>query len=233
MSIPMTDRLIIFSALEIRALLDGCKTQTRRLAWRDCPKCPGVSGCKMCGGKGSVPTIWQKVKPGDRLWVRETWATWMYAPMLPKGLGGELSRDPDDWLYKATATDWDDMDHDRRLLVEGNAKREDGRSGNYIIRSPIYMPRWASRLILVVTATKIERVQDISEEDAKAEGVDNNHAIRWQDDDPGFMGDVRRRNFAELWNSLHGPDAWDANPFVVALTFEIQHRNIDAMERTA
>ena len=214
----MTDRLIIFSALEIRALLDGCKTQTRRLAWRDCPKCPGVSGCKMCGGKGSVPTIWQKVKPGDRLWVRETWATWMYAPMLPKGLGGELSRDPDDWLYKATATDWDDMDHDRRLLVEGNAKREDGRSGNYIIRSPIYMPRWASRLILVVTATKIERVQEISANDVEAEGASN--CV----DDPMW--------FLAFWDRLHGEGSWTANPEVIAISFRCVRKNIDDLRKS-
>lgn len=210
----MADRPIIFSAPMILALLDGRKTQTQRLAERFVPAKRPPSPHLLDKVGHLKPTHWTKIKPGDRLWVRETWATWMHAPVLPKGLGGELSRDPEDWLYKATDTDWNDMDHDRRFLAEGNAKREDGRSGNYIIRSPIHMPRWASRLTLVVTAAKIERVQEISGSDVEAEGAPNSV------DDPLW--------FVRLWDSVHGKGAWDSNPEVVALTFAVYHRNIDA-----
>ncbi len=210
----MADRPIIFQAPMIRALLDGDKTQARRLA-------DGKVG-------HYVP-----VKPGDRLWVQETWATWMHAPILPDGLGGELSRDPGDWLYQATATGWDDMDHDRRLLVHHNTKHEDGRSGNYVIQPSIHMPRWASRLTLVVTEKRLERVQDISEEDAKAEGVLEDG---WEDDVPGgpiCTGYVGRLDFENLWVQLHSREAWDDNPEVVALTFTVHKANIDALETEA
>jgi hypothetical protein len=71
----------------------------------------------------------------------------------------------------------------------------------------IHMPCWASRLTLEVTGVEVERVQDISEADAIAEGC---HA-----------GAAPQSEFADLWNSIHGPSAWEANPWVYALTFMI------------
>ena len=75
----MTDRPILMSGPMVRAWLDGRKRQTRRLAWADwktCTVCNGGGNCSVCDGSGETrkPTIWQKVRPGDRLWVRETWA---------------------------------------------------------------------------------------------------------------------------------------------------------------
>ena len=98
----------------------------------------------------------------------------------------------------------------------------------YRYRSPIYMPRWASRLTLVVTATKIERVQEITEEDAKAEGVEARRSGQWGDGEPTH---AYRTGFVYVWRDLHGPDSWIANPQVVALTFTVQHHNIDARKR--
>ena len=88
-------------------------------------------------------------------------------------------------------------------------------------RPSIHMPRSASRLTLTVTEVRVQRLQDISEEDARAEGIEGEF-LPWPQ---GYW--TYRPYFAELWNSLHGPDAWDANPWVVALSFTVQHGNID------
>lgn len=181
------DRPVIFSAPMIRALLDGRKTMTRRLAWR-----------MDCGNRVQwAPSPWQRVQPGDRLWVREVWK-----PVH----SGDPSRGA---RYQA------DVDRDQTIW-----------------RTPIHMPRWASRLTLTVTATKIERLQDISEKDALAEG------IHW---DPlagmyNCSGEWRSNivpGFRALWESLHGAGAWDRNPDVVALTFTVEKRNIDAGTKAA
>lgn len=101
------------------------------------------------------------------------------------------------------------------------------------IRPSIHMPRWASRLTLTVTDVRVERLQDISEADAIAEGCPVSTM-------PGTIGHplcpvgfnemgTPIYWFRELWNSINGPDAWDANPWVVALTFDVARRNIDAV----
>ena len=76
----------------------------------------------------------------------------------------------------------------------------------------IHCPRWASRLTLVVTAVKIERLQKISVEDEQAEGLD-----------------TTAEAFDMVWDHLYGPGSWNANPEVVALTFEVHKKNIDQM----
>jgi hypothetical protein len=180
---PMADRPIIFSAPMIRALLDGRKTQTRRLAWRD----------PLAGGPGDGleqrPSPWQRVQPGDRLWVREAW-----------------SPHPDGVMAHGAVY---------RLGHEEEAKAGPGIER---WRSPIHMPRWASRLTLTVTDVRVQRVHDMLLNDYEAEGV----VDRPMSTDEGI------RAFSTLWDGLHGPGAWDANPHVVALTFTVEQRNIDA-----
>ena len=208
---------IIFSAPMVKALLDGRKSQTRRMAWRHSTRTEGV-------GLHILPSVWQKrhdkFRAGERpwLWCRETWSTWMIAPALP-GIGGKLSRDPDDWLYGADkSSDWDDMKHDQQRLRELSARREDGKCGNWIIRPSIHMPKWASRLSLRVTDMRMERLQDISHVDAVAEGV----GIF-----PQSMSAQKR--FTELWNSIHGSGAWVDNPEVVVTVFEPHLQNIGSV----
>ena len=82
------------------------------------------------------------------------------------------------------------------------------------------MPRWASRLTLIVEAVKVERLQDISEEDARAEGCA---------DAPGTFSPSAIGVFANLWRNLHGPDAWSENPWVAAIRFRVIRTNIDAI----
>lgn len=218
---------IIFSAPMVSALLDGRKTQTRRIAWHsetDKKKmsflCDGERpnplarkargfGVQMGGEYWLRPTPWVGVKPGDGLWVRETFC---YGPV-----------DDDPIYYRATDQVQSVVDGDGFTITN-----KDG-SEKSPWRSPLHMPRWASRLTLIVTATKVERLQDISEADAKAEGLE------WVSGTYGIKGIAAtwvagaRGSFSELWKHLHGPDAWDANPEVVAIAFRVVKANIDAV----
>jgi hypothetical protein len=93
-------------------------------------------------------------------------------------------------------------------------------------RSPIHMPRKASRLTLTVKWVQIQRLQDISETDAIAEGVD---AVTI-DGVPRQAAMLRRADFAAIWNIIYGPATWDANPWVCAVTFDVHRGNIDSIK---
>lgn len=206
------DYPIIFSAAMVRALLDGRKTMTRRYAWT-------MQRIDIHGVHGGKPTPWQKVKPGDLLWVRETFwgcdfAETGYLPIV---------------VYA-------ERHHGKTYDHPGNVRIAAPRFGHI---PSIHMPRSASRLTLVVTATKIERLQDINEKDARAEGVlyvPGHGEITLEElrADPGYSNFLCcRHGFEMLWNEQHGPDAWDANPEVVALTFTVHKANIDALGKGA
>lgn len=206
----MTPRPIIFSAPMVRALIDGRKTMTRRLAWKVADRQPdiiaGGSHARMSAiVRRSSP--WQRVRPGDRLWTRETWKPHaLYAHTKPRDIP------PSTVFYRA-----DDQ------YAPSNTKWV----------SPIHMPRWASRLTLVVTATKIERLQEISAKDCLAEGIPPiTEQSFWNPPIPAEpnLPAIYRGAFACLWAEIHGPDSWDANPEVVALTFRVVRANIDSAE---
>ena len=193
----------------IRALLAGDKTQTRRKAWREA-KIPAHFHDDPSDPTMPVPTIWQKVKPGDRLWCREMHSFGSYN----KNLNQARRR------------------HRRgQSPIVYSTDRERMKQYEYLgWRPSIHMPRWASRLTLIVTEKRLEQVQDINEEDAKAEGVLEDG---WEDDVPGgplCTGYVGRLAFETLWVELHGRGAWDENPEIVALIFTVHKSNIDAME---
>ena len=216
----MTDRSLILPAPMVRALLREIeapgtgKTQHRMPAWRECDK-----DCKTglyypetilpTDGPHWHPTIWQSVKPGDRLWVQETWRTHSrYDDLAPREI---------------TA---------RSLDYAANSHAE--RAGKW--RPSIHMPRWASRLTLIVTETKRERVQEISDADAEAEGVEHgNRAGIDVDINSEVWPGAYREAFPALWQSLHTKpgERWEDNPEVVALTFTVHGQNIDQMERAA
>jgi hypothetical protein len=90
-------------------------------------------------------------------------------------------------------------------------------------RPSIHMPRWASRITLKITDVRVERLHDISEADALAEGiVEKPDRIWWVDDgDPEHGFGSPRAAYAELWSSINGPGSWDANPWVWAVSFEV------------
>lgn len=223
----MKDHPIIFSAPMVLALLAGRKTQTRRLAWRE-PSEDALEHARQTGG--GVPHVvtgralpWQKAQPGDRLWVREN----VCAVETADGHDGVSYAADDQWLpiqsTQQAAEEWVKLYHYR-----GRGKLG---MGNPV--PSIHMPRWASRLTLTVTEVRVQRLQEISEADAMAEGLMRLRASgRWVHTKGAQYADdawhSARLCFASLWNSLHGPDAWDANPEVVALSFTVAQRNIDA-----
>jgi len=199
----MTDRPIIFSGPMVRALLEGHKTMTRRLSERASK--PVLSHEGDAPLRLSVPSPWQKVRSGDRLWVRENWQALSYGDYLP-------CKFPP-WDLRFAATD---------SLAESSAEVR-----GHMWRPSIHMPRAASRLTLVVTAVKIERLQDISVGDIQAEGCPVKPGADLLDD----CSDIEW--WMATWNRIHGPGAWDANPEVIALTFAVHRVNIDRMERAA
>lgn len=192
---------ILFSAPMVRAILDGRKTMTRRRL-----KTPsshnhftGIYGPGLTAvfseGPGFINND-HKIRllcVGDTLWVRETaWICppgWTDTPINPRGPNRQ------EVAYKAD---------DRK-----GGTSEAARDYNLKLTPSIFMPRWASRITLRVTAVKVERLQDITPDDACEEGV---------------RCDISARTFVDhfkiLWESINGPGSWAANPFVAAYTFE-------------
>jgi hypothetical protein len=204
----MTDRPIIFNAPMVRALLAGRKTQTRRVLKGDAPECPptchGTMPCGICG-------VDPRYAPGDRLWVREAWGINDYR------YGGTHP------IPKQRPADLDD-DHLSYLATECDAEIV----SEMPYRPSIHMPRWASRLTLIVEEVRVERLQAINREDAIAEGCDS-PLVGTEPPPPGpgvYLAD-ERTSFAILWNSINGPTAWGANPWVVAVSFRVVRANID------
>jgi hypothetical protein len=97
-----------------------------------------------------------------------------------------------------------------------------------------FMPRAASRMTLLVTEVRVQRLQDCSEEDAIAEGIER---APWRSDkwlnylhqSGAFIDPVK--SYSSLWDSINGAGAWEQNPWIVAYSFEVEHRNIDAHAR--
>lgn len=204
----MADHSIIFSAVMVEGLLAGLKDQTRRLAWRP------LRATTIRRAAYRPPSPWQNVQPGDRLWVREAFAlpanwTRPMANIAGSCLAAGYSKvwAPIHYFADGAQVNWGDW----REHAPGKT------------RPPIHMPRWASRITLTVTAVRVQRVQDITEEDAKAEGMAATICLPQGPGAPSM-----RDRFAGLWDHLHGQGAWEANQEVVAISFSVQKGNIDA-----
>jgi hypothetical protein len=200
----MADRPIIFSGPMVRALLDGRKTQTRRVLK------PPYGTLEYLSDRTWRP-IYTKAFPGDRLYVREAWR--------PHYLGDGV------WDIDVSYP----ADGERRRIHDGAFGDRDWNWPKAADRgnvTPLHMPRWASRMTLGVTEVRVQRLQDISEDDARDEGCDAAMALTMRRENGGFPGNSRE-TFKDLWNSLHGADAWDANPWVAAYSFTVQRGNID------
>jgi hypothetical protein len=239
----MKERPVLFSAAMVRALLARTKTQTRRVVKPQPEVEHGGEPYWFIGGyrawpyrstddvlrKGGNVLPCPYGQPGDRLWVRESWQ--VARETLDYETGGEY----DVW-------EWPKELGDPRLFLHGDARfgtkaglfyAADGPDKNPGVfydltsiggktvlrpkeinwRPSIHMPRWASRITLLVTGVRVERLQDISEADALAEGVPNSLHL------PG--GRFARENFAHLWWTIHGDGAWEANPWVWAVEFKV------------
>ncbi|AJW97491.1 hypothetical protein BM43_3160 [Burkholderia gladioli] len=217
----MKERPILFSAPMVRAILDGRKTQTRSIvkssrAWpiefvggsgdRGDPSCYGFEdpntaqwwtlapSCAVDSNQIPCP----HGQPGDRLWVRETWAAFDADGMHP-GKPHDLRDGPWPIIAYGVAKDF----------PKGTA------------RPAIHMPRWASRITLEITSVRVERLQDISEADAIAEGIEHTSDGFSVDEGRHFHAARARDSFASLWDGLneargHG---WEANPWVWVIEF--------------
>lgn len=206
----MKERSIIFSAPMVRAILSGAKTQTRRL-FRPQPEYRHGVLFPQGSSTGYSPSLLAGAcpygLPGDRLWVRETWGAW------PHMMGGVQ---PETLRYRA----------------DGEYQNE---RGTWRWRPSIHMPRWASRITLEITDVRVERLQDISEADAVAEGVRRGdgkwHALGDGEavflDEFGWFAPERytrhnapRHAFREAWEIINGPGSWNANPWVWVIEFK-------------
>ncbi len=215
----MTERPILFSGPMVQAILAGTKTQTRRVvkpqptvAENGCPQWGTYDGRKMYmvprraagGSRVAVADLLDGHcpygAPGDRLWVRETWATVKWFDDTNAAACWKNERPPALWFAADTGV----------YLTSEHRGRW---------RPSIHMPRWASRITLEVTGVRVERLQDISEADARAEGVlpleiYTPRERRGQSDYRGA--------FALLWDHINGKRpgcAWNDSPWVWVIEF--------------
>jgi hypothetical protein len=214
----MAEKPILFSGDMVRAIMDGRKTQTRRVSGLDrFNKQPGrwrLEGNMMAfdGGFDYVELPKSPYgRPGDCLWVRETWATVNSYDTLPPS---KIPHGGKSWPVV-----WYDAD-------PGAAGLSNTKSPHLGKKRPsIFMPRWASRLTLRVTDVRVERLQDITEEDARAEGsgysVEDSRGNVWDARSIGREGSYIT-GFKCLWDSINAKRgyAWDSNRYVWVVEFE-------------
>ena len=202
MSTTPRERPILFSGPMVRAILEGRKTQTRRVAkpppkavflpddqWKIDVDEPGTA--YMDDESGRLRITCPYGQPGDRLWVRETWKTCdgIYVPGVEFTDGSRAFPEFDD-LHAMPS---DHQDYSRK-------------------RSPIYMPRWASRITLEITRVRVELLHSITAEDCIAEGA------------PFGLAMTTRREvidwYRDMWVKVNGRESADANPWVWVIDFE-------------
>ncbi|HFT1541282.1 TPA: hypothetical protein ACH27N_000244 [Klebsiella quasipneumoniae subsp. similipneumoniae] len=218
----MTERGMIFNAEMVRAILDGRKTQTRRIMApqpaddieRGIFPNPEVIGWKssLRHKHGSTTAHFCPYgKPGDRIWVRETFQ----GPLFDYDLMDSYCKDPTPFekpefcVYKADgvpAPEFYDADDELHCCW----------------RPSIHMPRWASRILLEITDVRVERLNAINEHDAQAEGVAKLRGGFWKHYQPGWTQHQlsARGSFVTLWKSIYGDESWNSNPWVWVISFE-------------
>ena len=192
----MTERPIIFSAPMVRAILAGTKTQTRRAVklkpWHQIEQ-------------RDDGTLWPWMYDDDR--ASDHWVP------CPHGQPGDRL-----WVREAH------MDLGACCLYRADANAEQERAlaaPGQRWRSSIHMPRWASRITLDITGVRVERLQDISEGDAEAEGASEAPMpMATMYSQAAVLRSRYREGYADLWESLHGPGSWDANPWVWVVEFK-------------
>jgi len=200
----MKERPILFNAPMVRALLNGSKTQTRRIVKQKLMQL-GDGDWHSFDHKGlnyrvnarhTTVGAWANLlqfcpygQPGDQLWVREAWRTVAEADPLPPRL----------------------MTAAYRIWFEADSPHQPGY-GKY--RPSMFMPRWASRIQMEIVSVRVERLQDISEADALAEGITYAQLPGNQQDDAKAITWYRG-----LWETINGTGSWEANPWVWCINF--------------
>ncbi|MGQ3813195.1 hypothetical protein ACUBKK_03205 [Klebsiella quasipneumoniae subsp. similipneumoniae] len=242
----MTERGMIFNAEMVRAILDGRKTQTRRimkvqpesnqlglLLITDSTKHSDIGKYHWAESNATGNHVRSKLfsspfgAVGERIWVRETWAT----------LGNE----------EGCYVDWEDNlckgdERSAARIYRASCEQRPGDYGLWSIpddaywkphtkehkfegawRPSIHMPRWASRILLEITDVRVERLNAISEEDARAEGIIDGGCLNCGEPEPCGCANPEpdaTDAFAYLWQSIYGQDNWNANPWVWVIEFK-------------
>jgi len=240
------ERPIIFDAPSVRAVLAGTKTQARRICAERSPHWivdergngtrwlmvarDSVRGATL-RDPAWIPAASPFGEPGDRLWVRETWTPY-YGGMFG-GTVGEV--EPAGSTGIAYYADGARVRNDsfQRLNLKGHSVLAGAENTHARWRPSIHMPRWAARLFLEVTAVRVERLQAITEEDARTEGARATDAAqifqRVGTSEYGLqhvrqvkeLENTARGAFACLWDSINGDRApWASNPFVWVVEFK-------------
>lgn len=217
----------------VRALLAGTKTQTRRLLWNPeyygCPTgdCPHMTQAECNVAMAALsPKEANGYASGDRLYVRENWTIDPNGQEADGSIYGKYQATPEHGQVRfAPPQVW---------KVPRNAM-----NGGWV--PCIHMPRWASRLWLDVTEVRVQRLQDISEEDCIAEGIERSteYPNLWHRGPlKGDQNNVSVTGFPTLayrsiWEALHTKpgERWEDNPWIVAVSFTVHHGNVDEAAR--
>jgi len=210
----MNERPILFNTASVQGILAGRQTQTRRVIrpqpepdpdgkkynkdglWWASAKCQSMIGIKQ------MSSLCPYGKLGDLLWVKETWR-------VEQELDNHKPSEFSGWSvnYK-----------DHRIRMLGFGDTDWGRW-----RSPRFMPKWAARIWFEITGVRVEKVQDISEEDALAEGC---RGLSWyRHPSSGIVTDdglLPSEEFRDLWDSINAKrgHSWETNPFVWVIEFK-------------
>lgn len=210
-------RPMLMNAPMVRAILDGSKTQTRRvLRLRPPDDCallevgpfhpqvvdrhgdfqPGAERFGVFTVNGEWSFVSPHGQPGDQIWVRETF---------------QKFTDDGAILFRA--------DPESAELMQ-ELKRDQCLEA--VWKPSIFMPRWASRITLEITGVRVERLQDISEADAIAEGIENVGGL-WKNYLPGNGWTsklaIAENSYRSLWDAINGPESWAANHWVWVVEF--------------
>lgn len=227
----MNARPILFSGPMIRALLEGKKTQTRRVVKPHFGKKYPILNLKEHGqakwnysGRFNDPMSWGYPHAEDG----EDMALGFWPELCPYGKTGDL-------LWVRESCWWFKDEHDPVLgyspptpTIEDVEFRADAEKSGRIWRSSIHMPRWASRLTLRITDVRVQRLQDISGDDAKAEGIPDVRDLTLGCG-KAHRDSIHRSAYLIIWESINGPDSWADDPWVWAISFEVIKANVDAV----
>ncbi|KSH33165.1 hypothetical protein AO965_05910 [Pseudomonas aeruginosa] len=210
----MKERPILFTGPMVRAIIEGRKTVTRRVMKyqphedasvtvgnynvtvvdRHGEQQPGPEAFGAWWSDGERGCICPHGQPGDQLWVRETWG------LQVRSYGGGAG---EFIVYRATNPD------------AIYCRSSEGREYPVKWKPSIHMHRHSSRILLEITAVRIERLQDISEEQARAEGYPAEREC-----ETGGSGLDAWLWFRSLWGEINGPEAFTANPWVWVIEFK-------------
>ncbi|MGV3986204.1 hypothetical protein [Citrobacter portucalensis] len=227
----ITERPMIFNGEMVRAILDGRKTQTRRVIKLFHER--GMLNPVVRGRNGEISSVSCRLapmlcpfgQPGDRIWVRETWGV----------VSHELDEDGriQPWNPDRSATAIHEMPFgngyysghaiyaaDGEFTWGDDDGYEDGRS---CWKPSIHMPRAACRILLEITDVRVERLNSISQEDARAEGIIDGGCLNCGEPEPCGCANPEpdaTDAFAYLWQSIYGQENWNANPWVWVIEFK-------------